>query len=326
MDSNNGRAAGGDLPAIIRRLTIAVLALFAVVAASSRLYLLYAHKFFDVTGRAQWIWARHQLSREIPVAFFATRNFDLPPNRQFTHIKIAGDPEYTLYFNGAPVGGRRMGEESALDVYDVSSLAHDRGNRAVIAARSANGVGGIIASIDVAHEYQNIEPTGGDWSIVRAWRDDLLLRDPPPSWISTPMLIGRPPIGRWNFLSPRPGVPAAPVLRIVTPLAAFSFKTAIPKIEVRGGVAVVLPERISATAFDFKSISGRARFTINYDNSVARAIRVRFANDPAELRTVEGPVEEFVFAAGEKTVTDPQPREFRFVMVYGGHATAAVVQ
>ncbi len=311
---------------LVRRLTIALFVLFALVAAYSRLYLLYAHKFFDVTGQAQWIWARHEISRGIPVAFFATRNFDLPPNRQFTHVKIAGDPEYTLYFNGTQVGGRKVGEETALDIYDVSKLGRDHGNRIVIAARSANGVGGVIASIDVTREYQNVEPTGNAWHIVRRWRDDLLVRDPPPSWISSPMLIGRPPIGRWNFLSRREGELAAPVRKINAAVATSSFKTAIPEIEVVGGVAVVVPRPIGATVFDFGPITGRARFTINYDNSVARAIRVRFANHPSELKTIEGQVEEFVFAADEKSVTDPKERSFRYVMVYGSQASVTVVQ
>src|SRR5690348_11454597 len=70
-DDNNRRVAGSGwrvgppatrqmLPAdreLARRLTIAMLALFAVVAAYSKLDLLYSHKFFDNTGRAQWIWA-----------------------------------------------------------------------------------------------------------------------------------------------------------------------------------------------------------------------------------------------------------------------------
>src|SRR2546428_7963219 len=105
-DHNNER--------VIRRLTISLLLLFGLVAAYSQLDLLYSHKFLDITGRAQWIWPRHQLSREIPVAFFATRNFDLPPNRLFTRVKVFGDPEYTLYFNGAQIGGRRAGEDGAV--------------------------------------------------------------------------------------------------------------------------------------------------------------------------------------------------------------------
>ncbi len=310
----------------MRRATLALLALFGLVVAYSRLDLLYSHKFFDITGRAQWIWPRHQLSREIPVAFFATRNFDLPPNRQLTRIKIAGDPEYTLYLNGVEIGGRRMGEESALDVYDVSTLARTRSNRMVIAARSPNGVGGIIASVDVSREYQNVVPTGSEWNIIRRWRDDLLLRDPPPSWISSPILLGRPPVGRWNFLSRRPGVFTPRPRRIIAPRAAFSFKTALPDIDVKGGVAVVVSRPMHATAYDFGPISGRARLTISYDNGVSRAVQVRFANDVSELQTIEGPVEPFVFAAGERTITDPQERQFRYVMVYGSQATVAVVQ
>ena len=310
----------------MRRLTIALLALLGLVAAYSKLDLLYSHKFFDNTGRAQWIWAQQQLSRGVPVAFFATRNFDLPPNRQFTRIKVFGDPEYTLYFNGMQVGGRRVGEESALDVYDVSKLARDRGNRIVIAARSPNGVGGVIASVDVTRDYQNMVPTGSEWAIVRNWRDDLLVRDAPYSAMSSPMLIGRPPVGRWDFLTPRAGVFAGAVQRVVAPRAAFRFKTAIPMIEDRSGVVVVVPHPISATAYDFGPIRGRARLTINYDNGVSREVSVRFANDASELRLIEAPIEPFVFAAGERTVTDPQERQFRYVIVYGSQASVVVVQ
>ncbi len=339
-DHNNQRVAGSgwrvgppatrQLPPanreLVRKATIVLLALFGAVAAYSRLDLLYSHKFFDITGRAEWIWAQHQLSRETPVAFFATRNFDLPPNRQFTRIKIFGDPEYTLYFNGAQIGGRHVGDESVLDVYDVSKLARDRGNRIVVAARSPNGVGGLIASVDVTGEYQNMVPTGSEWAIVRHWRDDLLVRDPPYSWMSSPMRMGRPPVGRWNFLTRRPGVFTPPMQRIVQPRSAFRFKTAIPMIEDRSGVVIVVPRPVSATAYDFGPTSGRARLTIHYDNGVSRDVKVRFANDPSELRAVEGPVEPFVFAAGERTVTDPQVRQFRYVMVYGSQATATVVQ
>jgi hypothetical protein len=311
---------------LVRRLTIAVLAIFAFVAAYDRLYLLYAHKFFDVTGRAQWIWARHEISRNIPVAFFATHNFDLPPNRQFARIKVAADPEYTLYFNGTQVGGRRMGEEATLDIYDVSKLARDRGNRVVIAARSANGVGGLIAAIDITDEYKNVEPTGSAWNIVSAWRDDLPLRDPTPSSMTTPMVIGRPPIGRWNFLSPRAGAPVSPPRHVIAPKTAFSFKTAIPEIKISGGVAVVGLHPTSAIAYDFGGgITGYPRFMVSRDSGVARAIDVRFANDRSELLAIEGPVEQFVFAPGEMTITDPEQRSFRYVMVYGGQATASVL-
>jgi len=310
---------------LVRRLTIALLALLTLVFVFSRLDLLYSEKFLDVTGRAEWIWPPHRLSLNVPVAFFVTRNFDLPPNRRFTRIKVLGDPEYTLYFNGAQIAARRVGDQTTLDVYDVTRLARDRGNRIVIGARSPNGVGGVIASVDVAAEYQNMVPTGPEWTIVRQWRDDLPLRDPPAQFRSAPMELGRPPIGRWNYLSARDASFVSPVQRVLQPQSAVRFKTAIPTVEDRSGVLIVVPRPISATAYDFGPASGRARFTIDYDNGASRAIKVRFANTASELRSVEGTVEPFVFAAGERTITDPQEPRFRYVMVYGSKASVAVV-
>lgn len=311
---------------LVRRLTIVLLVIAGLTFAFSRLDLLYGHKFFDTTGRAEWIWAQHRLSLNVPVAFFATRNFDLPPNRQFTRIKIFGDPEYTLYFNGAQIGARRVGEESAVDVYDVSAFARDRGNRIVIAARSANGVGGVIASVDVSPEYQNIVPTGRDWAIVREWRNDLLLTDPPRTLMQSPMRFGRPPVGRWNYLSRRDGVLSKPVQRIVSPKSVFRFKTAIPTVEDRSGTLVVVPRPVTATVYDFGPITGRVRLTAGTDIGVNRAVQLRFANATSELRAVEAPIEPFVFAAGERTIIDPQERYFRFVMVYGSAASIEVAQ
>ena len=149
------------------RLAIATLGLFLFIAAFHRLNLLYSHKFFDVTGRAQWIWPQLRVAANVPVAFFATRDFDLPKNRYFTRIKIAGDPQYTLYFNGREVGGRRTADDMALDVYDVSTLARDGRNRIVVAVRSANGVGGLLASVDITPEYQNMVPSGSDAAVSR---------------------------------------------------------------------------------------------------------------------------------------------------------------
>src|SRR5579859_5117122 len=151
MEWANGISA--EDRALMRQLSIALVAVFIFTFVYSHLRAMYAHKFFNVTGDAQWIWLRHRLASGDPVAFFATRDFDLPPDRYFTLIKVAADPEYTLYFNGQMIAGRRGEEDSVLDVYDVSKLARDRHNRIVIAARSANGVGGVIAAVDTRPDF-----------------------------------------------------------------------------------------------------------------------------------------------------------------------------
>jgi hypothetical protein len=316
---------------VILRLLIIAAAVFIVVAAFSRLELLYSHKFFDNTGRAQWIWQQSRLSQGDPVAFFATREFDLPPNRAFTRIKMLGDPEYTLYFNGVAVGGRHVGDDNeALDTYDVSKLARDKKNRMVVAVRSANGVGGLIVAIDLTQEFGNFIVTGGDWHIVRRWRDDLLVRDPPPDQIDDqidrPQLLGRPPARRWNYLAQREALPFAPAQGVIAPRQSFDFDTALPEIAVIGGTAVTVSRKTHATAYDFGPTSGRARLTIRAASDAALAVTVRFANNRPELFAVEAEVEQFVFAAGERTIVDEERRNFRYVTVYGGKATVDVVQ
>jgi hypothetical protein len=310
----------------VNRLAVIALSVLITTFAIDRLWLLYAHKFYDVTGRAQWIWAQHQLSRNIPVAFFATRDFDLPPNRYFTKIKIAGDPEYTLWFNGTEIGGRKVGDARAMDVYDVTPVARTSANRMVIGVRSRDGVGGIIASVDIAPDYQNVLVTDEKWHIVRRWMDDLMVRDPEPMEITKPMRIGRPPIGRWNYLARQDGKRLEPPQRVIKPLGAFDIKTGLPRIDVLAGVAVTVVDPKRATVYEFGPTTGRARLTLRYVSGTAHAINVRFANERSELFEIEGPVEPFVFAAGEQTIVDPVERRFNYVMVYGGEASVEVLQ
>jgi len=311
----------------MRRLSIALAAVFVVVAAFSRLELLYSHKFSDNTGRAEWIWPKSRFAQGDPIAFFATRNFDLPPNRSFTRIKMLGDPEYTLYFNGVAIGGRHVADDNeALDTYDVSALARDKQNRMVVAVRSANGVGGLIAAIDLTQEFGNFIVTGSDWKIVRGWRDDLLVRDPPATLVATPTLLGRPPARRWNYLAEREAKPFDPMQRTIGARQATAFDTALAEIDVIGGTAVTVSRKTSAIAYDFGPTSGRARLTVKATAPFERSVTVRFANERAELFAVEGPVERFVIAAGERTILDEQTRSFRYVSVYGGAATVDVAQ
>jgi len=312
---------------VIRRLIIIAVSIFIIVAAFSRLQLLYSHKFFDNTGRAQWIWPQSRLAQGDPVAFFATHEFDLPPNRAFTRIKMLGDPEYTLYFNGVAIGGRHVGDDNeALDTYDVSKLARDKQNRMVVAVRSANGVGGLIAAIDLTAEFGNFVVTGNDWHIVRRWNDDLILHDPPAGQITRPQLLGQPPARRWNYLAQKDATPFTPTQNVIAPRESFNFETALPEIAVIGGTAVTVSRKMHATAYDFGPTSGRARLTIRNVGNAARNVTVRFANNRPELFVVEGQVEQFVFAAGERTIVDEEKRDFRYVTVYGGQASVEVVR
>lgn len=308
----------------MRRLTGVVVFLILFTAAFSHLWRLYSTKFHATTGQAQWIWAPHRISRNVPVVFFAARDFDLPPHRTYTRIKVLGDPEYTLHFNGQLVGGRRVGDDRHIDLFDVSGLARDRGNRILISVRSTNGVGGLIAAVDIAPDSENFFGTGDDWKLFRGWDDRLPVQD--AGDVTKPMIIGKPPSGRWNFPTPRPGEPAKKPLRIVQPKAVEAFRTEIPTVRIREGVAVAGREAVRATAYDFGPITGRIRITPSTRLPLPWTVQTRTANAPEELRMLIAPDLPFVFAPGEQSVVDAEARSFRYVIVYGGRGRAEVVQ
>lgn len=311
---------------LARRLVIVLAFVFVFAAAFTTLESLYSHKFFDATGKAQWIWDRHDLARGNPIAFFAVADFTLPEHRYYTKIKIAGDPQYTFWFNGKEIGGRQVGENPTLDEYDVSTLARAGRNRMVVALRSKDGIGGLLVAVDLSQETANYFVTGRDWKIFREWKPELVVHDPPGVPYQPPLLLGQPPLRRWNYLRAAPGVLASEPTETILPKDSFSFATAIPAIRIVEGVAVTYQRHVSATAFDFTPTSGRLRLVLKTPASRSRVVNVRFGNTRDELTTIEGPITRFVFAPGETVTIDPESRHFRYAQVYEGSADVAVVR
>lgn len=307
----------------IRRWTIVLLLGFLFVAAFTQLNAVYGHKFFDITGRAQWIWPRVQRSSEFPVVFFAARDFDLPKSRYYTHIKIAGDPEYTLYLNGRQIASRSLTDPSALDVYDVSALARDGHNRIVVAARSVKGVGGLLVAVDLAPETENYIVTDRSWKLTRVWTPELLVRDVPR--MERPIEIGEPPVGRWNYLRPRAAAIDSEEVVVAEPHDAFLAKTRLPEVKVVSGTAIGSTRPVRAWGFDFGWIDGRARIVRDRDVNLCQVIEIRYSNAREELLAVEAKTHPVVFASGETAVVDPETRHFRWIGVYGRPARAEVV-
>jgi len=181
--------------------------------------------------------------------------------------------------------------------------------------------------VDVAAEVENYVVTDERWKVFRTWSPEIVERDPSPAAAESPMLLGEPPMGRWNYLSQSPGSPAPVAHAVVRPVEAFRLIGHVPIVEIRSGIAVAGAQRKRATAFDFgRIIDGRVRLTLTYDSAVPHEVGVRFANTREELPTIEGDVTPFVFAGHERTVIDPETRHFRYVMVYGGQAVAEVVE
>lgn len=308
--------------AYLRWLT-ATLAGFVIVGSFITLHRFFSQKFFSGTGEARWIWvADRSMSSGEPLAFFAVRDVVLPAARDFVRIKIAADPQYTLYFNGNEVGGGMMSRSSDLDVWDVSTLANTGRNRIVVALRSSNGVGAFLCAVDLASARRNLFVTDSTWKLFREWRPEILFGQLPHIQMSAPRIVGVPPVGRWNFLEARPRTIESGSPATTGPVRTFDFTGTLPEIRVMSGIAVASTRKTPATAFDFGPVHGRGRIDVDGDRE--RVVRVRYANHEAEL-SQQGEIITFVFAKGETSVTDPMARSFRYMVVYGRGLAASVL-
>lgn len=300
---------------LLRRLVVVLAFLFVFTAAFSHLAGVYSRKFHDRTAPAQWIWAKHNMSANEPLAFFAAREITLPPHRVYTRLKLAADPEYTLYVNGREVAGRRVGEDRALDYYDLSPHVQTGRNRIVVAVRAPKGMGGLLASIDIAPETENWIVTDAQWKIYRRWDPLLLDYDIAGRW-ERPMIVGEPPIGRWNYLDIVRRDIGVPPGELVPPKASFPVQALFPTIKTREGIAVATAERKRAVAYDFGSTGGRVRATVEQPPALSRLVHVRLANHREELDWIEWNLRPIVFAPGEREVTTPESYGFRYAMTF----------
>lgn len=311
--------------ALVKRLTVVLAFVFVFTAAFSHLVRVYSQKFHDRTASARWIWARHPMSSNEPVAFFAAREITLPANRIFTRVKLLGDPEYTLYVNGREVAGRLVGEDKAFDLYDVSDLVQTGRNRIVVAVRAPKGVGALLVAVDIAPETENRVVSDQQWKIYRQWDPLLLEYDIAGRW-EAPSIVGEPPIGRWNYLEIARRERATPPTAVLPPKEVFLADALMPNIRTYGGVAVAGTERTKATAFDFGFTRGRVRVSIERERAFSRVVQVRFANDRSELGYPERNLRPIVFAPGEREVTTPEEHSFRYVMAFGRDVRVEVVK
>lgn len=309
----------------IRRWFRVAGALFVVAALCSFFSGFYRAQFYSATGEARWIWPETKLSSGAPIAFFAVKEFEVPLNPPFVRIKIACDPEYTLYFNGQVVGRALEGSAVTLDVYDVTSLARQgKANRIVVAARSANGVGGLIAAVDYAPIRENDVVTNDSWRLDAEWRDELPLRD-----VELPALpvrvLGKPPFGRWNDLTLAVRERETLSATRLEPGESRAVTLPVSRIRVVGGVAVATREREPATAWDFGNFTGRALLhDASGDLGSTRLVRIRYEQNFGDFG-LDGPIREIALAPGESTYLDPRPATARWVAVFGSGATPAII-
>ena len=178
-----------------------------------------------------------------------------------------------------------------------------------------------MASVDFSPVLQNAIYTDKSWKLHDRWSDSLLVRDGGIGNLVQPDLLGRPPFGRWNYLTVEQREIGSFPDVLSAALRRQSLRTALPRIFVRNGVAIATLQPIDAEVFDFGHREGHGALTD--PGKGARVIRVKYANDPLELNG-DGEIESFVMADGETTLIDPKFRRFRYMIVFRRGTEASI--
>ncbi|HUP64062.1 MAG TPA: hypothetical protein VM557_02125 [Thermoanaerobaculia bacterium] len=307
-------------PGLIKRWGRITLLFFLSAAILFGLARFYSGKLGRTTGGASWLWSDHRIAEDTPESFFLVRDFDFPPNSTFLHLRVVADPGYTLWFNGAEIGGSHS-EGRTIETYDVTVQARPEGNRVVIGVRSARGVGGVLASVDLAPMKRNWLVTDESWRLYDRWIPGLLQSGFEAPGASTPRVLGRPPFGRWNYPEPKSGEPFGERRSVIPAREVIRFDASLPRLEKKSGIMVAGSVPASAAAFDFGHVLGRAALRVS--PGPTRVVSVRYAGHPDDLN-LEALPEAFVVGESEREVVSPERRAFRYLIVYDEDAEAVV--
>lgn len=145
------------------------------------------------TGRAEWIWYTSGVPEPRPLAFVATRDFELSRAPEKARARLFVDRNHVLYVNGARAGSGSQRPGGPLAVYEVAPLLKAGINRVAIAAASPTGIGGILFSLEISGAGRDAVVSDGRWRV-----------DPSPEAITAgaryrPVVWGRPPQYPWGY-------------------------------------------------------------------------------------------------------------------------------
>jgi hypothetical protein len=299
-------------------LVLVVTALVAFITA------FYSKKFHLETGPARWIWIDHPLDEKHPIAFFAVRDVDVPPDPPFVRLRVACDADWTLYLNGREIAGGTRAASTPLLELDLTEVARKgEENRLAVALRSATGVGGFLASIDYAPLRENDVVTDRSWRICRVWSEGVL--NGSVTCDEQPRELGAPPFGRWNYPVPAIGrLNRAKGVEVVEPRSVEDTEIRRREIRILSGVAIESSSEVPARLFDFGPVEARGRIDLNHPGDEVGVVEVRYAGELDETRQL-GDTVAFVFAPGESSVAEPVARKFRYMAVAHPEAAAAAM-
>jgi hypothetical protein len=309
-ESSSDRDRHADARRPWRRVAQLALLLAGLVAVEC------AYRYWRVRssgwGQARFVWAEDARGGAAR-AFYVARDFRVPEGARLSGARLVamGDEEYQIHLNGAWVGGGSYRLGAPAGQWDVSELLRVGGNRLVVEARSATGVGGVVLAVFLGGDEQPFVATDATWRVFGRHADGLVEGTFRIDDGDAPRVLGRPPRGRWE--TPRPGTLRAPAPLLAR--EAWAERLArVPRQTVRPDAAPVWSVDFGVEVegtLELWSDLGSCGCPLRYfSNAEERDTFYSSVSAPQRAQPVS---RTFVMVPGAPRWRDVEPRRFRYV-------------
>lgn len=272
--------------------------------------------WFCPTRSAAWIWSPGAEAGKAPQTFFAVRDFVLtfPPDEAWLFAQ--GDEEAHVYLNGEPVLLYRYADNDPLAVVDVAPVLLPGANRIAVELRSAQGMGGLLVSLETKGREQVWVGTDEEWRIVRSLTAETMVAGTPIVDSQPAEVLSLPPAGRWG--RPRAGGVRLQLReQLLRPEGVLPHRARSELLTRWTTLGRVVdwetPQVGRKVVFDWgKEVTGY----LNFSFSLTREARgLYFAGRGPKDPEFNSPSGWFEKLDGTRTWTATEPRAFRYVTV-----------
>lgn len=274
------------------------------------------------TGEAEWIWAAEGTRYVGPRGLYAVRDFSLPEAPAVAEARILADQEYLLWINGQRIGSNIYAAEAPIDRYPVGPLLEAGTNRVVVELRSSGGAGGLLFQL-VDGERETLLVSDRRWRTFDYDHPGILEGWLPVADGNEVLSWGRPPLGRWGWLTlgtERPGfleVVGRPWERKVLPARRLAsggpFRVSFREPPAGPGAQPALGPEVT---FDWgREVTGY--LVLERERWHGQPVGLLYTGASMPEPRLGGAEAAVILVPGSTRWRDPVPRRFRYVTLLG---------
>jgi hypothetical protein len=193
-----GSGTSGPRRAGPGRLLVLGACLLALLAVGERAGEWAWRRWICPTGEAAWIWSSAAVPGEGPLTFVAVRDFRLDFLPAAATLLALADEEAQVYLNGKPLALLAYRQGDPLTRVEAGSFLLPGENRIVVEARSSQGAGGLLLSLELHSATPRRIVSDSGWRVTEHLDTQTLVPGTELPGATAAAVLSLPPAGRWG--------------------------------------------------------------------------------------------------------------------------------